>query len=57
MSWLGGWLGGTSTTTYVMPSNSSPPVESPFEETEPEYVDHAQAAIDRLCQYAKAKAE
>lgn len=57
MSWVGSWLGGTSTTTYLIPSNSSQPVESPIDETEPEYMDHVQLAVERLCQYAKAKTQ
>lgn len=57
MSWVGGWLGGTVVTTYLTPPHVTEPVESPLEPTDPEYVDHVQEAINRLCQYAKAKAQ
>ncbi len=51
MSYLGGYLGGggTTTTTTTTPDPVFT-VTSPFVPSEPEYVDHVLAAINRLCE-------
>lgn len=37
--------------------SSSPPITAPITVTDPEYHDHAQHAVDRLPQYAKARTQ
>jgi hypothetical protein len=59
--YLGAYLGssgGTTTNVIVVVAGATPttvPVPSPYAPSAPQYYDHVQAAVNRLCEYAKAK--
>lgn len=56
MSLLGSYLGEDPVTiVYITPSSPETiPVDSPFDATAPEYVDHLSKGIERLCEYSRS---
>ena len=56
MAFFGGYFGVGGTVTVVVTPTPPSPVESPLPETSAELVDHISDALDRLPEYAKAKA-
>lgn len=58
MGWVMGWLGGGGTVVAEDETPVTPtPVASPLVSSDPEYHDHAEHAINRLCQFAKRRAD
>jgi hypothetical protein len=59
--YLGAYLGaagGAVTNVIIVVAGATPttePVPSPYTPSSPAYYDHVQVAINRLCEYAKAK--
>ena len=57
MGFYGAFYGATVVEIEAPAAPSPTTITSPLPTYESEYVDHIQAALDRLCQYAKFKAD